>query len=47
MMDSKDEQIKDKEKFCNLKPGRSAEVSWDASKRSMIKGLMVQPTTQF
>ena len=36
MMYSKDEQRIDKEKFCNLKLGGSAEVSWDASKVQVV-----------
>jgi hypothetical protein len=36
MMDSKDKQRKDKGKFCNLKPGRSADESWVASKVQVV-----------
>ena len=36
MMYSKGEQRIDKEKFCNLKPGGSVEVSWDASQVQVV-----------
>ena len=36
MMYSRDEQRADKEKFCKLKPGGSAEVSWDTSKEHVV-----------
>jgi hypothetical protein len=43
MMYSKEEQRKYKEKFSNIKPGGSAEVSWDASQVQVISAEKQDP----